>query len=155
MVDELVSDQVAYCKVLDDTGWPDWASRQVVAEFLHTNMRPYEDSLKDIDASFDYAFSAEERAGGFVLLAAHQGELCGALVLLRTGMGGYVPENLLLFVAVAEYFRNRGLGEALLRRCLDECHGAIKLHLDFGNVARRLYEKLGFIHRYDEMRLLR
>ena len=81
--------------------------------------------------------------------------LAGALVMLNTGMAGYVPENILLFVSVHPDMRGHGIGGELIKRCCAECDGQVKLHVDFGNPAKRLYERLGFEHVYDEMRYKR
>ncbi|MCB1187920.1 GNAT family N-acetyltransferase [bacterium] len=139
----------------DDTSWPDWCSRAQLVDFLHTTMKPYEDQPADIDNAITYAFSGEKYAGGFIMLVEMQGRLAGALVMLNTGMGGYVPENILLFVSVNPEMRGHGIGGELIRRCIAECDGQVKLHVDFGNPAKRLYERLGFVHVYDEMRYKR
>lgn len=131
---------------------PDWAPRPVLERFLHEKMKPYHDTQRDVGRGLDYAFSDAPGMGGFVLLARLDGALVGALVMLRTGMGGYIPENLLLFVGVEPALRGRGIGRALCERGLAECEGAVKLHVESDNPAKRLYERLGFRHAYDEMR---
>jgi GNAT superfamily N-acetyltransferase len=149
------SGRLTFCKVTSPEQWPGWADRASVTSFIHQQLKPYEDTLADIDASFEYVFSSEKRAGGFVLLTGLEDKLVGALVVLNTGMGGYVPENLFLFLVVDAEHRNAGLGEALVQRALAECSGSIKLHCDLDNRARRFFERIGFVHRYNEMRLLR
>ncbi len=67
-------------------------------------------------------------------------------------MKGYVPENILLFVAVDPAHRNRGTGGWLIREALARCAGAVKLHVEYDNPAKRLYERLGFRSKYAEMR---
>ena len=148
-----MSEQLSFHKVSAEAEWPAWARREQVVEFIHQTMNPWQDSNEDIAGAMDYAMSSESRAGGFVMLAQHAGKLAGALVMLNTGMGGYVPEHLLLFVCIDPQLRGQGFGEKLLRCSLDECDGAVKLHVDFGNPAARLYERMGFIHCYNEMRL--
>lgn len=72
--------------------------------------------------------------------------------MLSTHMSGYVPPNLLLYVAVSPSRRGRGIGGELVARSLDRCRGPVKLHVEYDNPARRLYERLGFESRYAEMR---
>jgi ribosomal protein S18 acetylase RimI-like enzyme len=131
---------------------PDWAGRDALAEFLHVKMRPYHDALGDVHRGIDYAFSDESGKGGFVVLAGRDDRLVGALVMLHTGMGGYVPEHLLLFVGVEPEQRGRGIGRRLIEAGLARCPGSVKLHVEPDNPALRLYERVGFTNKYLEMR---
>lgn len=126
-----------------------------LTEFLHENLKPFEDTPEDIERGIRDALSARERKGGFILIATCRRKLLGALVMQRTGMKGYVPENILLFVAVAPEQRNRGLGQLLVERAVRHAEGSIKLHVEYINPARRLYERLGFTSKYAEMRYAR
>ncbi len=76
----------------------------------------------------------------------------GSLVMLETHMRGFVPPNLLLYVAVSPLRRGEGIGTALLLRSLERCKGPVKLHVEYDNPAKSLYEKLGFRSKYAEMR---
>ncbi len=127
-------------------------SLDALVSFLHENLKPYEDAPPDIKAGIDYALSNEPTQGGFVLLAKDGEQLVGALIMLKTGMKGYVPPNLLLFVAVDSSRRGQGIGAALIRRAQGLSEGDIKLHCEYANPARRLYERLGFTSKYAEMR---
>lgn len=147
--------QIEFVTVNNKENFPNWANRPVVAKFFHETMIPYEDSIEDIERAMDYAFSKEKSEGGFLTLAKYDGKLAGALLMLNTGMGGYIPENLLLFVTVAPSLRGKGLGKVLIDHCVAKCKGSVKLHVDLDNPARRLYERIGFTNKYAEMRLKR
>jgi len=134
---------------------PSWLPREALAAFLHRALRPYEDPVTQILDGIDYALSDDPSRGGFVLLARTGESLLGALVCLDTGMSGYVPENILLFVAVDPEARGQGVGGRLVSRCLEECSGDVKLHVEHDNPARRLYERCGFASKYLEMRWTR
>jgi GNAT superfamily N-acetyltransferase len=139
----------------DEDQLPDWAPRDSLARFFHEKMRPYHDRLEDVDRGLEYAFSELPGMGGFVLVAAIDQRLVGAVTVLRTGMKGYVPENLLLFIAVDPELRNRGIGHTLMEGAIRECDGSIKLHVEQQNPARRLYSRCGFQAKYIEMRYQR
>jgi ribosomal-protein-alanine N-acetyltransferase len=147
--------QVEFVKITSPGEFPAWASRASVVEFFHETMKPYEDKPEDIEHALDYAFSREKYAGGFLMLASCADTLAGALLMLNTGMKGYVPENILLFVSVNPELRGQGIGARLIKHCFDEVGGDVKLHVDFDNPAKRLYERLGMKHKYAEMRLIR
>jgi len=131
---------------------PQDITREALGAFLHEYLKPYEDPLSMVLDGIDYALAGESCGGGFVLLARSGDRLLGALVMLDTHMRGYVPERLLLFVAVAPDARGQGIGGALVRRAVGECGGQVKLHVEQDNPARRLYERCGFASKYIEMR---
>ena len=142
-------------KIIGSAEFPDWLARPALVDFLHGNLKPYEDTVEDIERGLDYAFSVQPGMGGFVLLAEQDRRLLGALVMLRTGMEGYISPNLLLFVAVAKQRRSQGIGRKLCERAMAECAGDVCLHVEYDNPAKRLYERLGFNTKYAEMRLKR
>jgi ribosomal-protein-alanine N-acetyltransferase len=132
---------------------PSYTTVQGICIFLRRVMRPYADSLKDIRRGVEDALSGRPSTGGFILCAEKKGRLVGALVMLRTGMKGYIPENLLLFIGVEKKERRRGLGRSMVEKALSHCSGGIKLHVERDNPARRLYEKVGFSAKYLDMRI--
>ena len=140
-------------KIINSAAFPEWIDRPSLAVFLHENLKPYEDTVEDIERGLDYAFSVQPGRGGFVLLAEQDRRLLGALVILHTGMEGYIPPNLLLFIAVAKQCRGKGTGRKLCERAKAECEGDVCLHVEYDNPAKRLYERLGFNTKYAEMRL--
>ena len=118
-------------------------------------MQPFHDAVGDIHRALDYAFAPGEGQGGFLVLAARDERLLGAVLMLRTGMRGYVPPWILLFVGVREECRGQGIGRELIERAVQRCDGDIKLHVEYDNPAKRLYERIGFRSKYAEMRLSR
>jgi ribosomal-protein-alanine N-acetyltransferase len=134
---------------------PKWTSWQEIVEFFHNTMKPWDDTIESIERAMNYAFSDAKGEGGFLILAHRYQKLIGALLMLNTGMSGYVPENLLLFVTVDPDQRGKGYGAEIIRHSVAECKGDVKLHVEYENPAKRLYERLGFTNKYAEMRLKR
>ena len=146
---------LCFIKIEHPEEFPLNVDRKQVIRFFHETMKPYEDSLKDIEHSFDYLFSKEVCKGGFLMLVVNKDRLAGALLMLNTGMKGYVPENILLFVSVLPSFRGNGIGRKLVECSIAECKGDVKLHVEYDNPAKRLYERIGFINKYAEMRFIK
>jgi GNAT superfamily N-acetyltransferase len=71
----------------------------------------------------------------------------------ETGMDGYIPENILVYIATHRDYRGKGLGKSLMKEAIDLAKGNIALHVEPNNPAKYLYEKLGFDNKYLEMRL--
>lgn len=131
---------------------PGWLTASGLTRFLHQSLEPYEDSLEEIRSALDRVLLTELGHGGFVLLAVHEEAVQGAIVIHFTPWSGYVPENLLLYVAVDPKHRGRGLGSYLIKQAIARCAGDIKLHVEYANPAIKLYERLGFSSKYAEMR---
>lgn len=126
-----------------------------VADFLFTHLGKYGDPKEDIMKCLDYALDPGLHAGGFVVLARENDQIVGALVMNKTGMQGYIPENILVYIAVDASQRGKGIGGKIMDLAIKMANGAIALHVEPDNPARKLYERLGFTNKYLEMRLTR
>lgn len=125
-----------------------------IATFLHEALGRYGDQLHHISSCLGYALSGEAGKGGFIILAIDDAHaLVGAAVVNKTGMSGYIPENILVYIAVSVSQRGRGTGAQLMEQVISQSEGDIALHVDADNPAHRLYERLGFEKKYLEMRL--
>lgn len=128
---------------------PDW---ETTIDFLATHLQQFGDPPEQIAAAMRYALSMDDSPGGFVLTAHYEDDLVGAVVLNRTGMAGYIPENILVYIAVHQKARGRGWGKQLMQAAIREAQGGIALHVEPDNPAVGLYKSLGFTHKYLEMR---
>jgi len=124
---------------------------QKIVNFLHTHLDEFGDNKEDIQKCLNYVHSK----GGFVLLEIQNDEIVGAVVINETGMDGYIPENILVYIAVHQNQRGKGLGKEIMANAIKLCKGNIALHVEPNNPAKFLYEKLGFTNKYLEMRLER
>ena len=128
-------------------------SREQFVEFLYQHLDKFGDSKTAINKSIDYAFSSEKGKGGFLLTAYFNNELAGELVMNNTGMDEYIPENILVYVAVDSKFRNKGIGRQIVNKAIELSDGNVALHVEYDNPAKRLYERIGFKSKYAEMRI--
>ena len=142
-------------RITSEDGFPRGISRAGFIDFLVRHLDCYGDPPEDISAAIDYAFSDAEGKGGFLLAATIDGALAGAMVVIDTGMGSFIPEHILVYVAVDAEQRGLGIGTRLMNAMREACHGDVALHVEYDNPARRLYERLGFTTKYAEMRLHR
>ncbi len=130
-------------------------SNQDIVSFLYESLDQYGDEARHIMRCVEYAQKENEGKGGSILLAVESGSIVGAVVTNKTNMGGYIPENILVYIAVHKNSRGTGLGKQLMSRTIENCEGDIALHVEKDNPAKFLYEKLGFTNPYLEMRLTR
>jgi ribosomal protein S18 acetylase RimI-like enzyme len=59
-------------------------------------------------------------------------------------MGGFIPEQIWVYIAVHGDYRGEGLGKELMERIIEATEGDIALHVEPDNPAKYLYEKYGF-----------
>lgn len=124
-----------------------------IADFLFTHLDQYGDKKEDIMKCLDYALSSFGHQGGYVVMARENNEIKGAVVVNKTGMSGYIPDNILVYIAVHSDQRGKGVGKELMQKAISMAKGDIALHVEPDNPAKFLYEKLGFTNKYLEMRL--
>jgi ribosomal-protein-alanine N-acetyltransferase len=138
--------------VTEERELPADLSHRSLVEFLHVNLDRFTDDRASIANALEYAFSTESGRGGFLILAYLGEELVGCVVMNRTGMSGYIPENYLVYVAADSRQAPLGTGAELVRRALAQSEGDVALHVEPDNAARQLYAQLGFCEKYVEMR---
>ena len=124
-----------------------------IVNFLCTHLDEFGDSQKDIRKAIEYVFSGESGKGGFVLVAFKQNNIISCVVMNKTGMMGYIPEYILVYIATHRDYRGKGIGKLMLKESINEADGSIALHVEPNNPALHLYKKVGFINKYLEMRL--
>ena len=129
-----------------------------VVNFLYKSLEQYGDPEDDINKAVNYALNKNEEenrtTGGLILTARLEdnNQIVGAVVINETGMGGYIPENILVYIATDPNQRGKGIGKKLMQEALESANGDVALHVEPDNPAKGLYEHLGFTNKYLEMR---
>lgn len=126
-----------------------------VVDFLYDNLEEYGDPKAHIQKAIDYSLKEFTSFGGFTIVIREKGKIKGVVVVNQTGMGGYIPEYILVYIATHKEHRGEGLGKQLMDLTTDLAKGDIALHVEHNNPAKKLYEKYGFTNPYLEMRLRR
>ena len=139
-------------KIEEKNGFPPELPPKKFINFLCNHLGEYGDKKADIQRALNYSFSNKEGKGGFVLMALKEKKIVGGVVVNDTGMAGYIPEHILVYIATHKEYRGNGIGTMLLEKVFQECSGDIALHVEYDNPAVRLYKKVGFSSKYAEMR---
>lgn len=142
-------------KMYTATAKPGIEEKKEISTFLHTHLERFRDSEEDIIKAIDFAVKEIPSFGGFVISSSDESGLTGVVVVNQTGMQGYIPENILVYIATHKEKRGMGIGKKLMQEAIKIANGNIALHVEPDNPARFLYEKLGFISKYLEMRLVK
>ena len=140
-------------RVFDPFNKPSSIEKSEIVNFLFENLEEYGDPKTDIEKAIDYSLKEFTSFGGFVLCLYSDDQIKGAVVINCTGMGGYIPENILVYVAIDKKHRGEGLGKKIMKQTIEHTDGDIALHVEANNPAKFLYELMGFTTPYLEMRL--
>ncbi|KAF0202164.1 MAG: gcn5-related [Bacteroidetes bacterium] len=132
---------------------PDINEKNEIVDFLFNHLDQFGDKKEDIMKAIDFSVKDSASFGGFTLMARDGDNVVGAVVVNQTGMQGYIPENILVYIAVHRELRGQGIGKILMTEAINLAKGDIALHVEPDNPARHLYQKLGFDNKYLEMRL--
>lgn len=139
-------------KVFDQKHMPVEKEKNDVLDFLYEHLENYGDPKADILKAMDYSLKQSESFGGFILSGTEDGKVLGAVVVNKTGMKDYIPENVLVYIATHKDHRGKGIGKKLMHKAVETAEGSLALHVEPDNPARYLYEKIGFTTKYIEMR---
>ena len=148
-------------KIYNSTNSTSSKEKENIVNFLYNHLDQYGDAKEDIEKCLGFALRETNAKyqitplGGFILEALEDEKTFGAVVVNRTGMKGYIPENILVYIAVHKDVRGKGVGKQLMQKTIDLADGNIALHVEKDNPARFLYEKVGFESKYLEMRLVK
>lgn len=139
--------------VFDAQNKPNEEEKRTLTDFLYTHLEQYGDKKEFIHKAIQYSVKDFDSPGGFSMILTDDNILKAAVVINRTGMGGYIPENILVYLATHADYRGQGLGRKLMDAVIEKTEGDIALHVEANNPAKFLYEKYGFTNPYLEMRL--
>ncbi len=128
-------------------------AEKLFLDFLFEHLEQYGDKKDDIQKAIDYALQRNGKQGGLLLTAKDKEQIVAAVVINYTGMEGYIPENILVYIATHNAYRGKGIAKGLMEMAIQNTKGNIALHVEPDNPAKRMYEKLGFTNKYLEMRL--
>ncbi len=144
---------ISYTFIHSDHGEKPRFSRDQITDFLFSHLDEYGDDRSAILKCIAYAYGDAPGQNGFVLTAHEGDEILGVVIINDTNMGGYIPEHILVYIAVHKKTRGQGVGKQLMSSVIEQTKGDIALHVEPDNPAKFLYEKFGFTNKYLEMRL--
>ena len=99
-------------EIFNEQSKPTTAEKNEVVDFLYTHLDEFGDTRADIMKAVDFSLKEYESFGGFVLAARENGEIVCSVIVNRTGMKGYIPENILVYIATHKDYRGKGIGKS-------------------------------------------
>lgn len=119
---------------------------EVVAITRHL-LEPYNDSVGETADAVQKAIDK-----GFIFKATLNGEVQGICIIVHMGFETFIPTYHLAYIGVKKGNSGRGVATELINQAIEKTGGKLSLHVDRPNGrAKKLYEKMGFVHMYDRM----
>lgn len=126
-----------------------------ITNFLYEHSGEYRDSKSAINKSLLYAMKEIPGLGGYVFILEQQKEVLGVLVINKTGMNEYIPENILVYQVVNKNYAESAIRDKLINYAITYCKGDIALYINIESPDLGWFENKGFKFRNIEMRLTR
>jgi threonine synthase len=142
----VLKDAKTEVKIDNLNDFDDVSKKQLVA-YTREWLAQYADSFGETEDAID---NANDR--GFILLASRNGEYEGVCIVVNLGFDRFIPTYHLAYIGTRSTSKGRGLGTELMQKAIELTDGNLSLHVDLDNKgAKKLYEKLGFVHTYNRM----
>jgi ribosomal protein S18 acetylase RimI-like enzyme len=125
----------------NSTGQDKIYTNQIVAQFLFTHLEEYGDKVEDILKCTDYVMNPDK--GGNIVVGIDDNKIVGVVILTNTGMKDFIPENILVYIAVDNSQRGKGYGKQLMQKQY-QLLKEISHFVEPDNPAKD-YEKLGLL----------
>lgn len=110
-------------------------------------LEPYHDSIEETTDAVMKAIQS-----GFIFTATRRDEIQGICIIVNMGFETFIPTYHLAYIGVKSGNAGRGVATELINRAVEKTDGKLSLHVDIPNKrAKKLYEKMGFVHCYDRM----
>lgn len=117
--------------------------KAAITEFLVAHTR--NPSRTHINAAIDYALKNKPSFGGFILAIYQQEHLAGIVLANKTGMEGYFPAWVFVYVALDTQLQGYELiAQALMQKALSHIDGEVSIRIEPGHPALQAFKQLGF-----------
>lgn len=121
--------------------------RDEIVAMTRSMLEPYNDSVEETADAVDKAIEK-----GFIIKATQGDEVQGICVVVHMGFTEFIPTYHLAYIGVKKGKKGRGVATMLINQAIEKSDGKLSLHVDIPNSrAKKLYEKMGFVHMYNRM----
>jgi|SRR5690606_11622110 len=126
-----------------------------LARFIHAHQDAPHTTKRAIGKAIEYSAKEIPGLGGYVFVLQEKEEILGLMVVNKTGMGDYIPENFIAFLTIHREHLEAGFEQALMDYALQYCKGDIAIHIKTLGRNMEFLQRNGFELTHMEMRLKR
>lgn len=117
--------------------------KMAITDFLVAHTR--NPSRTHINAAIDYALKNKPSFGGFILTVYQQEHLAGVILANKTGMEGYYPAWVFVYVALDTHLQGyESIAQVLIQKALAHADGEVSIRVEPGHPALKAFKQLGF-----------
>ncbi len=129
---------------------PTSRDNNIFVDFIHAQTLANKSNIKK---AIDYAMKEIPSFGGHILAVQSRGKLIGLSIVNKTGMGGYMPDFILAYMATKDTptIDHHSLQKRLLEKTLSFCNGNISYHVKPSNPMIDTCKEYGFGNKRMEM----
>lgn len=138
-------------RTIDQLADDNLLNKQQIIDFLYKYLDQYGTSAKAIRESLDYALTDQEQSGGFVIISLISDKIAGIAIMIKSGMGSFMANNFLQFLAVSSKYRNQGIAKRLISESIKITDGNIAILISPDHPAKPIFNKMGFKLRHSEL----
>jgi threonine synthase len=122
-------------------------NKEEIVAITRKLLEPYDDSVEETSDAVQKAIDV-----GFIFKATRGNEIHGICIIVHMGFSEFIPSYHLAYIGVLKGNKGRGVATELINHAIEKTGGNLSLHVDIPNSsAKKLYEKMGFVHMYDRM----
>lgn len=137
------------------TNRPTELEKHGVIKFVNDFIVDNPSNKENIRKSLEYATKERMSFGGFVIVQKWFGEIVGVSIVNHTGMEGYMPENILTYIAVSDHHKKNGIAKEMIQQVLNYAKGEVAVYLRDRNDLIPAFEHLGFKKTIEGMIIVR
>ena len=106
-----------------------------------------------IPRALQYAAKERPGFGGLIVTAEEAKEIIAVVVLNKTGFEGYLPENLVVSIAVHQDHKDQGVYRKIVDYVVNYCCGDVGVQLKESNPLVHFFKSQGFKNNYIQLNL--
>ncbi len=132
--------------------------KQILIEFIHNS---YNNHCSKLSIGRSVAYAIKDRFvltssyshGGVIICAYDKTNIVGALVINKTGLEEFYPENIIMFIATEQNYRLKGIAKKMIGLGREFTNGGITIYIHPNNPNSQFLSKTGFNNRMVQMEL--
>ncbi len=128
------------------------SKKNAIVQFLCENLEGSWVKQDAILQAVEYAIKEIPSFGGFILTTEINEQIIAVIIVNKTGMGGYMPEYVVVLNAIAPNYKGKGITKSLIEKAITLGKGDISMLVKDYGPKELLLENLAVEAKYMQMK---